>query len=381
MLLIITSVFSLLFNIEWDLVYKITAAAVSGIILLGGAEWFRTRKGGISPFLSIMAFAMLQFSLSLAYLYATQNGWSPRLMEPDTWLYMKIALTVVLLFTMTRYPAIWMPLLYVLVGWFSVTSLSYVGGIVTPIGAAIFIIAMSAITLVAGHGLKRVELIVASGLLANIYLGWLLLPQAESVKNLFLILLVGIFAAQLFATVLSSARDAKDTPMHIFNIIASHILLLVGVQAVRYLFPVIDTYIGVSFLILANITLVMYLISRKLKSTVTVTDVLFNSAVVMASIGLFIQVDGPWSAVIFLGYSTAVLGFSLFRQNVRTRIYGCLLLLVSIIKLYVEFGVIFDKIWGCVAILVIGLILVALSYKFEAIKDVMLHGMNGEKKA
>ncbi len=32
-------------------------------------------------------------------------------------------------------------------------------------------------------------------------------------------------------------------------------------------------------------------------------------------------------------------------------------------------------------IFVIGLLLVVLSYKFEAVKDVMLHGMNPEKKS
>jgi hypothetical protein len=133
-------------------------------------------------------------------------------------------------------------------------------------------------------------------------------------------------------------------------------------------------------LILANITLIAYLIGKKLQSSTTVTDVMFNAAVILASIGLFIQVNGPWSAVIFLAYSTGVLWFSLYRQNIRTRVYGCVLLLVSCVKLYTEFGSIFDKIWGCVAILAIGLLLVVLSYKFETVKDVMLHGMNDRRK-
>ncbi len=46
-----------------------------------------------------------------------------------------------------------------------------------------------------------------------------------------------------------------------------------------------------------------------------------------------------------------------------------------------EFGGIFDKVWGCVAILAIGLLLVVLSYKFETVKDVMLHGMNDRRKS
>lgn len=380
-LLIITSVFSLLFNIEWALLYKIIAAAISGLILLGGAEWLRTRKGGISPFLAILSFALLQFSLTLTYQYALSNGWPVMLTSPDTWLYAKIGLTVVLLFTMTRYPAAWMPLLYVLVGWFSVTSLSYVGGSVSPMAAAVFVVALSAITLVAASALKRIELLIANVFLANITLEVLLLPEATNVRNLFLIVLIGIFAAQLLTTVMMSAKEPREVGPHIVNIVIAHIGLLIGVQAIRYLFPLIDTYIGVAFLVLANITLLAYLLGKKMKSSDAVMDVMFNAAVILASIGLFIQVDGPWSAVIFLAYSTLVLWFSLYRQNIRTRVYGCVLLLVSSIKLYTEFSGIFDKIWGCVAIMVIGLLLVVLSYKFEAVKDVFMHGVKSDKKA
>jgi hypothetical protein len=146
-LLIITSVFSLLFNIHWELLYKIIASAVSGLILLGGAEWLRTRKGGISPFLSILAFALMQFSLTLLYQYALGTSWPESLKNPDTWLYAKVALTVVMLFTMTRYPAAWMPLLYVLVGWFSTISLTYVSATVTPMATAVFIVAMTSLVL------------------------------------------------------------------------------------------------------------------------------------------------------------------------------------------------------------------------------------------
>ncbi len=380
-LLIITSVFSLLFNIEWPLLSKIIAAAVSGIILLGGAEWLRTRKGGISPFLAILSFALLQFALTLTYQYALQNGWSALLTSPDTWLYAKIGLTVILLFTMTRYPAAWMPLLYVLVGWFSVTSLSYVGGSVSSMSAAVFVVALSAITLVGAHALKRIELLLANVFLANITLDALLMPDMANVKYAFLILLIGVFAAQLLTTVLMSAKEPRETGPHIFNIIAAHLGLVIGIQVVRFSIPLIDTYIGVSFLVLANVTLLAYLLGKKMQANGTVTDVMFNIAVILASIGLFIQVTGPWSAVIFLAYSTLILWFSLYRKNIRTRVYGCVLLLVSSIKLYTEFSGIFDKIWGCVAILVIGLLLVVLSYKFEAVKDVFMNGVKGDKKA
>lgn len=380
-LLIITSVFSLLFNIEWELLYKIIAAAVSGLLLLGGAEWLRTKKGAVSPFLSMMSFALLQFATSLTYEYAVLSGWPPALVSPDTWLYAKIALTVVMLFTMTRYPAAWMPLLYVLVGWFSAISLSYVGGIVSPMASAVFIVALSALTLVAAGALRKPELILANAIIANVQLTWLLLPQAPNIRFLVLILVIAIFAAQLFASAVVSAKEKNETILHITNIILSHLFLIVAIQTVRTLFPLMDEYIGISFLILANVTLLAYLVGKKMQSNLTVTDVLFNSAVILGSIGLFIQVTGPWSAVIFLAYSTAVLWFSLYRQNIRTRVYGCVLLLVSIIKLFFEFGGIFDKVWGCVAILAIGLLLVVLSYKFETVKDVMLHGMNDRKKS
>lgn len=375
-LLIITSVFSLLFNIHWELLYKIIATVVSGLILLGGAEWLRTRKGSVSPFLSILAFAMLQFSLSLSYQYATQNNWSALFLAADTWLYCKIALTVIMLWTMTRYPTAWMPLLYVLVGWFSATSLTYVDGTLTSLASAIFIVALSAITLGTGNVLRKPELILVNGFLAYFSMGWQLLPQAMTMRYLVLFLIIGVFAAQLFASVLLSGKEKGEKTLHIANTVFSHIFLLIGIQSMRAFFPIVDQYIGVTFLLLANITLCAYLVGKKLQSNTTFTDVLFNAAVILASVGLFVQVTGPWSSVIFLAYSTAVLWLSLYRQNIRTRVYGCILLLVSIIKLYFEFGGIFDRIWGCVAILIIGLLLVVLSYKFEAIKDVMLHGMN-----
>lgn len=380
-LLIITSVFSLLFNIEWDLLLKIIASVVSGLLLLGGAEWLRTKKGGISAFLAVLSFALLQFSLSLLYKYAVQNAWGPIFVNGDTWLYLKIALTLLMIFATTRYPAAWMPLLYMLVAYFTPTSLAYVDATLSPLASAIFIVMLSVITLASAHSLKRSELIVANSLLANAYFVWLLLSQAGYNRMIAMVILVAIFAAQLLATALTSSKNPGKLPHHVANIVFSHIMIVIGLMGLRGYFPLMNDYFGVALLIAANITLLSSLVADKAKAEQNVRDVLLNSAVILASIGLFIQVDGPWSAVVFLAYSTLVLWYSLYQSSLRTRIYGSILLVISLFKLYLEFSDIFDHVWGSVAILAIGLVLVLLSYKFEAVKDVMLHGMGGKKQS
>lgn len=375
-ILIITSIFSLLFNIHWELIHKIIASGVAGIILLGAAEYFRTKKGGIATFCSILSFALLEFMMTLLYQYMLQQNISPILQNPDTWLFAKIVLAVIFLFTLIRYSADWQPLAYFLVLAASPLTLQYVGAELSTVAAIIFIVVYASLTLGTAINRQREELLIVNAIVSNVFLYWLITDSALTIRWIVLVLVGIVLLAQLLATITMSGKDQKSDPvLHIANIVIAHGFALAGMMWLKQFIPLLDTYIGIAFLIAANLTLVSYLIALQCKINEKIADVLLNTAIIVASVGLFVQVEGPWSAVVFLGYSCAVLWYSLYQNNLRTRIYGFVLLTISLIKLYLEFSGIFDQVWGTLAIMVIGLLLVVLSYKFEAVKDAMLHGV------
>ncbi len=375
-ILIITSIFSLLFNIHWELIHKIIASGVAGIILLGAAEYFRTKKGGIATFCSILSFALLEFMMTLLYQYMLQQNISPMLQNPDTWLFAKIVLGVIFLFTLIRYSADWQPLAYFLVLAASPLTLQYVGAELSTVAAIIFIVVYTALTLGTAITRQREELLIVNAIVSNVFLYWLITDSALTIRWIVLGLVGIVLLAQLLATITMSGNNQKSDPvLHIANIVIAHGFALAGMMWLKQFIPLLDTYIGIAFLIAANLTLVSYLIALQCKINEKISDVLLNTAIIVASVGLFVQVEGPWSAVVFLSYSCAVLWYSLYQNNLRTRIYGFVLLTISLVKLYLEFSGIFDQVYGTLAIMVIGLLLVVLSYKFEAVKDVMLHGV------
>jgi hypothetical protein len=375
-ILIITSIFSLLFNIHWELIHKIIASGVAGIILLGAAEYFRKKKGGIATFCSILSFALLEFMMTLLYQYMLGQNVSALLQSPDTWLFAKIVLGIVFLFTLVRYSADWQPLAYFLVLAVAPLSLQYVGADLSTVPSLVFIVVFAASTLGTAIVRRREELLIANAILSNVFLHWLITDSAISIQWVVLSLIGILLLAQLMSTIVISAQNRKgDAVMHIANIVIAHGFALAGMWIIGESLPLLNTYIGIAFLIAANVTLISYLISLQLKTESKLSDILLNTAIIVASAGLFIQVEGPWSAVVFLSYSCAVLWYSLYQQNLRTRIYGFVLLTISLIKLYLEFRGIFDQVWGTLAIMVIGLLLVVLSYKFEKVKDVMMHGL------
>lgn len=375
-ILIITSIFSLLFNIRWELIHKIIASGVAGIILLGAAEYFRGKKGGIATFCAILSFTLLEFMMTLLYQYMQGQNVNAFLQSPDTWLFAKIILAVVLLFTLVRYSAEWLPLTYFLVLAVSPLSLQYVGADLSTVPSLIFIVVFAVLALGTAIIRRRQELLILNAVVGNIFLHWLVTDSGTAIQWILLSLVGILLLGQLVSTIVMSAENRRnDTVMHIANIVMAHGFALAGMWWLAQSLPLLDTYIGIAFLIAANLTLIAYLISLQMKIDSKLSDVLLNTAIIVASVGLFIQVEGPWSAVVFLSYSCAVLWYSLYQQNLRTRIYGFVLLTISLIKLYLEFRGIFDQVWGTLAIMVIGLLLVVLSYKFEKVKDVMMHGI------
>ena len=128
-------------------------------------------------------------------------------------------------------------------------------------------------------------------------------------------------------------------------------------------------YPGLLVLSYALCTFIAYMFTTKSDNYNAYTKVLFNTSIITSAVGLFMQIEGQWSAIIFLVYSCLILWYGLHAKLLRTIIYGFIFLIISIIKLYFAAPMLFETITGNILIMVIGLIIIFLSYKFEKIKD------------
>ena len=382
-LLIITAIFSLLFNIDWTLLQKILVCAVVGAGALGAAEWaHRGGKRQAASLLSLLSFMLLQAALTLLALYAVEQGWPPLLQSSHVWLAAKFLFTCAFLFTMFRYPSDLESPLYFTIAYASPMMLLWNGFPVQfPVGL-VFLVLMSALALPLGRKQGQPLLWPIASAFSNAYIYLLFTQELSQGRNPVPVTILALIAYALFFLmhlILASSRavrSAGSSQLDLVHAIAIHVFAVLGIVALQGSAWFIDDYLGFFFLAVALMTFCAYMATHQRVRDHRWNELLLNLSIIISAAGLFVQTQGQWSAVVFLLYSCGILWYSLHVASIRTRIYGFLILGVSLVKLYFQFTEIFESIPGSLAILVIGILLVALSYKFEAVKDVMLHGLH-----
>ncbi len=382
--LIVSAVFSLLFKIDWTLIAKIWTAAGLGVVAISCAEWLKKMKmGQIASICALVSFALFQFTLTLLFTYAGEQYWSPLLINPHTWLALKFLLSCAFLFTVWRYPSDVQPLLYFAIAYVSPLTLLYVGApLVFPL-SLIFLACMSALVLMGRYWTERPSLILLNAGSANVYVAMLAareLAAGNFSPTLALIAYGLLFLLHLCVAVTDARRQKRLPVLDYVHLVSIHAFFVLGLLQVGPWLPIVDSSLGFWFLGAALCSFCAWLIAHGEIRDQTFNEVLLNLSILLSAAGLFWQTTGQWSAVVFLLYACGILWFSLYAASMRVRIYGFLVLGVSLVKLYLQFSEIFDSIPGSVAILLIGMLLVALSYKFEAVKHLVIDGMPRRKE-
>jgi len=376
-LLVISSIFALLFQIEWELVQKIALAFVGGALFLVGAEFLHKKeKKDLASASGLVSFVFFQFGLSLLYSYFAEAG--NILADPLFWLGMKSLLSVLFLFTLFRYPAKFQAATYFFVSYLSPLSLAFTATTLATVSfSSVFALEYLIPTLALlsllviwwamkkkDYGLLSLNVLGFNALVFNFSAQYTLTP---------LVLLTIFFIAHLGVAVAIAWKERKEFIVEqIAHNIFLHVITLWQVVYILDLLRVSDvlhTYRGVVVLGFALLTFVAYMFTQRGKIQNAFTDVLLNTSIIVSAVGLFLQIEGPWTAIVFLVYSCLILWYGIARRLIRTIIYGFVFLTLSIIKLYLVSPEIFETFTGSSIVLVIGLVLIFLSYKFEKIKD------------
>ncbi len=393
-LLVITSLFALVFNINWSPRDKFFVCGILGLLSLASAEWsFRKNKYELSVTLSLIGYALVQFSISVFGQWlradAALQTALPLLAGAGsfTWLMAKLGAATLYITALNRYRSPFHTPAYTVITYLTPISLEMSGlGISGEEGLA-FILVSSLIILTQALRERSFGVLLLNAGLAFLlsflfYLtpnSLLLLPYHSA--WIAVIAIVLIFCMQLTAGVLAVLIDrSRSVDMQDAHLIFIHLFSLLGISVCKDLLPMVDAYLGMWFLGLASLTFVAYLTLLGYKIITRFTDIALNLAVIISALGILLQVKDMWSSVIFLGYACAVLWLSLFYASVRTRIYGFIILTISIGKLYLEFSDIFRNLMGSAAVLVIGITIIVLSYKYEAIKDLLGMGHAHHRK-
>lgn len=382
-LLIVSALFSLLFNIDWDLGKKIVACVAVAVLSLGAAEWFRKNKKGFAASLSsLISFALAQFALTLLFMYATENQWPDMWTSPHTWLTLKLLLTCVSLFMLWRYPSDVQSLLTFSIAYAGPLTMLYAGASISfPVGL-VYLALMTAIVLTYScmHVQPAVWILNVAATFGYIYILWQselsFGRDATAVSVVALMAYAAFYVAHVVMASSSVAHRGKPQGwLELLHMVFLHCVAALAVFSLQYNLWLAGEYAGAGIFLLGMGSFAASMATRRKVQSAAWHELTVNLAIIFSAAGLFIQVKGPWSAVGFLFYACAVLWFSLYQNSMRTRVYGFLILIVSMVKLYLQFSDIFNSVPGSVAILVIGGLLVMLSYKFEDLSRIMRQGL------
>ncbi|MDD4319588.1 MAG: hypothetical protein PHW10_04680, partial [Candidatus Peribacteraceae bacterium] len=313
-LLIISSLFSIIFKIEWQLIHKIIAAAVAGACAMAAAEWLHRRgKGEIAVTSSLVGFALLQFALSLLSAYMREFHWATVWADPNVWLVLKTVLTLGYLFPLQRYPSPYHSFPFLGIAYLTPLSLQMASTPVDARGAGLFLLIMTGIALV--HGLRErrdgvflLNAVLSFGFAFGFFFandGFFSIPTPSPWWGLILVFI--LFLAHLTATVGAlfpePRRPAQALMLHA---IAIHVLMALTVLQSGTSLPLIDEYLGFAFLAVACCPFIAFLFIESRRIRTDLSETFLNLAIILSTVGIFLQVHNRWSAVLFLACSCGV---------------------------------------------------------------------------
>jgi hypothetical protein len=179
-----------------------------------------------------------------------------------------------------------------------------------------------------------------------------------------------LFIAYLAVLVCMAVRRIRRGVSH-WPLIILHGLLLVWLGLAQFQLVLLHEYFGIALLIVSAISFVGSLVVEMKKVEDQFGQVLMNLCIIIATVGVFIQVEDEWASVAFLTYACLVLWLALRTQYTRTRIYGFIILTVALVRLVFEFKTVFDSISATIWTLIIGIAFTLLSFQYEQLKDMV----------
>lgn len=389
LLLVVTSIASFLFRINWELRAKILACLFGAIAMVVCAEYLRKAGKAVGAAVSfLVAFALAQFTATLSLRYFSLNEPASLLAGLPTWLAVKAGLLCLALTTYHRYPQKFLVPTLLILSFFAPLTISSATGTLPLVPVLLYLGALSAISLFACFTFKQPGLATISAIASNFYLLVFLWtsvfrndqiltfaeypilsnPSGAGAIEIFLAS-AAMALANLCAVCGLALRQLKEQASSILSLLVSSQVLgffvLLTTQA--HILDLAGFY-GITLLVGALLLMSAFLFLRSKDVSGSVTEVLLNLSLIMSACGLFVETRGPWSAVVFLVFSCLAVYLSFVLGTLRTRVYAGFVLTASIFKLYLECSELFDSVPGTAVILVIGVAIMWLSTKLDALK-------------
>ncbi len=374
LLLILSAAFSMLFRLEWNTTQKLIASTIAALSCIAGAEFYKNRHSqGVAAGLFLPGFACLQFSLTLAYVLLEQGN--SDLLSPGAWLAVKLLVTAAALPLLTRYSADFADPIYFLIAFVSPLSLLTIGGAahdggIAPLTLFIFLLALSMVACGWAVMRERIDVMVVTLLAAFVLAVTVIKPlelRAHGAEAF------GFSLAFFLLHILSATLLHQGSSQRWANLLAAHAVIthaLAGSAAAtaQQWVPAIDGYTGITLIGMALISFGAHLLLRSRGVMTSYTEALCQLAMAVSAVGIFVQVEGTWTAIAFLIYSCVTLWLSIHYASKVTRIYAFLMLTASVFKLYATSSELFDSVSGSTMILVIGVVLMGLATRLERLK-------------
>ena len=399
LILIITSIFAFLFKIEWSLACKIGASFIAAALGIIGAEVLTRRtKPVLAGALFLIGFAFAQFGTTLLFKYFQLQQDTGLLGSGNFWLVAKILLTAAAALGLLRYRASFVPTVFFVVAYLTPVSLMQVLDVLSTEAGLVFVVAISMLALVFAVSLDRWGIALVNVILANTYAISFMQPVQEQWQSLYggvpteeLSVIVSrnmhsfLAVAILFmlhgaagtvhalrrsrGTNAAAARQADG--LEIVELALAHVYGLSSLVSIQANIPRLQGYYGVTLLAASTFTFVMFLVVRSRPVSSRYAEVMLNLALAISVVGMFVNTRGTWTAIVFLLFSCLLIYVSFAMGTLRTRGYAFAALTVSMIKLYFECFELFDSISGTAMVLIIGVVLMVLSFKLENIKSLI----------
>jgi hypothetical protein len=381
LLLILTAFFSMLFRINWELENKIAASFIVMCLSIWGAYKLQNSSDTWSSVLELIGFAALQFNITLISKWLLVNQVILFTNFIEIILSIKLLLAALYYSKVLRTKSGFTYPVFFLTIYLGPTSLTHLGLTLNYIYGLIFVLITSAFALnlsIKNHscGLMIVNLIAAAYYISNFITpygvadGTSITSQNESILGLVSTSI--LFIAQITTALLFHLKHKRsNNGVEIIHLLLAHLTVILLISSYAYLIPPIYAHIGLIFVIFSIIPGCAYFKLQSMQINSRITSCFLNCSIAISSFGLIIETSGPWSAIVFLGYSCLILWYSILQPHRQLRLFALLMLILSIFKLYFECSKIFNSLSGSAIILLFGVLLLLIANKIERIKQIL----------
>ncbi len=374
--LILSAVVSLLFKVEWSLSLKLIASVVSGASLLAAAVWWHQRNNQTAYALSSLAgFSLLQFSLTLGCRYVQLEGTSSLLANPDSWLAAKLIFTSLCVLFLFDFRLVYHAAAIFVVAFASPFWMKMEGFTVSPQALATFIIAMQLLFLsvwskVRLHQFWYIGIVGSYALVADMaqassIFSFPVLSLPERIATLLLGVSVICYLVQFLWAGFLYRKEPSFRPSLVLTAIATQILFLSELYLFATNIELFKNSLGLLIVASTLAPFVMAIVAGKSEGGRRDSETLMNLTILVSSLGLFMEANDMWAALLFLSFACLITWYALRSPLARTKVYAVVALGLSVFKLYVEAQDVFKSVPGNLVVIILGTILLVLAQKFH----------------